>query len=131
MGSPGGGEEEDLLAATQGQLRRVKVENVNYAKRAKRVDVKRLKDAIWKELEGVVVRVEEVSLVILSRLDFLATSSEGERSTSSIQRMTTDYEPAHDAATDGRILRPHSTATIYSLAIISQFPFHNYRLDFR
>lgn len=70
--SPGGtmGEEEDLLAATQGQLRRVKVENVNYAKRAKRVDVKRLKDAIWKELEGVVVRVDEVRSFILSFFSF-------------------------------------------------------------
>ncbi|KAI9066950.1 barren [Trametes sanguinea] len=46
--------EQDLLAATQGQSRRVKPETVNYAKRAKRVDVRKLKDNIWKGLDIVV-----------------------------------------------------------------------------
>ena len=46
--------EQDLLAATQGQTRRVRPEFVNYARRAKRVDVRRLKDNIWKGL-GIVV----------------------------------------------------------------------------
>lgn len=55
------GEEDDLLKATQGQLRRVRPEEVNYAKRAKRVDVKRLKDSIWRELETVTIGVTEVS----------------------------------------------------------------------
>ncbi|GAA5949509.1 hypothetical protein JCM21900_000244 [Sporobolomyces salmonicolor] len=50
---------DDLAAATQGQLRRVRPETVNYAKRAKRVDVKRLKDSIWRELEEVAVPVKE------------------------------------------------------------------------
>lgn len=54
------GEEEDLLAATQGQLKRVRPENVNYAKRAKRVDVKKLKDSIWKELEDITIQVAQV-----------------------------------------------------------------------
>lgn len=46
--------EQDLLAATQGQTRRVRPEFVNYARRAKRVDVRKLKDNIWKGL-GIVV----------------------------------------------------------------------------
>jgi condensin complex subunit 2 len=50
-GGPSGfgdeGEEEEL--PTQA-IRRIRPEYVNYAKRAKRVDVKRLKDSIWKEL---------------------------------------------------------------------------------
>ncbi|KAJ6581204.1 condensin complex subunit 2/barren [Mycena capillaripes] len=46
--------EQDLLAATQGKTRRVKPEFVNYAKRAKRVDVRKLKDNIWKGLDIVV-----------------------------------------------------------------------------
>ena len=43
--------EQDLLAATQGQTRRVRPEFVNYAKRAKRVDVRKLKENIWKGLK--------------------------------------------------------------------------------
>lgn len=43
--------EQDLLAATQGQTRRVRPEFVNYAKRAKRVDVRKLKENIWKGLD--------------------------------------------------------------------------------
>ncbi|ORY82924.1 condensin complex subunit 2/barren [Leucosporidium creatinivorum] len=52
-------EPEDMLLATQGQLKRVRPENINYAKRAKRVDVKKLKDSIWKELEDVTIPVKE------------------------------------------------------------------------
>ncbi|THH01047.1 hypothetical protein EW026_g1576 [Hermanssonia centrifuga] len=48
--------EQDLLAATQGQMRRVRPEFVNYAKRAKRVDVRKLKENIWKNLDIVVPR---------------------------------------------------------------------------
>ncbi|KDQ19090.1 hypothetical protein BOTBODRAFT_28583 [Botryobasidium botryosum FD-172 SS1] len=51
-------EEEDLLAATQGQLKRVRPEFVNYAKKAKRVDVKKLKENIWKGLDIVVADPE-------------------------------------------------------------------------
>ncbi|KII85841.1 hypothetical protein PLICRDRAFT_44259 [Plicaturopsis crispa FD-325 SS-3] len=43
--------EQDLLAATAGQTRRVKPEFVNYAKRAKRVDVRKLKENIWRGLD--------------------------------------------------------------------------------
>ncbi|KIL65564.1 hypothetical protein M378DRAFT_10689 [Amanita muscaria Koide BX008] len=43
--------EQDLLAATAGQTRRVRPELVNYAKRAKRVDVRKLKENIWKGLD--------------------------------------------------------------------------------
>lgn len=51
--------EQDLLAATQGQRRRIRPENVNYAKRAKRVDVRKLKENIWKGLDIVVPPIVE------------------------------------------------------------------------
>lgn len=47
--TPGAEDEDDLWAGAQG-LKKAKPETVNYAKRAKRVDVKRLKDSIWKGL---------------------------------------------------------------------------------
>jgi len=53
------GEEQDLLAATQGQTRRVKPEFVNYTRRAKRVDVRKLKENIWKGLDIVIEKKEE------------------------------------------------------------------------
>lgn len=53
------GAEVDLMEAA-GQLHRVRPENVNYAKRAKRVDVKKLKDTIWKELRAVTIEVDKV-----------------------------------------------------------------------
>lgn len=52
--------EQDLLALTQGQTRRVKPEAVNYAKRAKRVDVRKLKENIWKGLDIIVAQGNEV-----------------------------------------------------------------------
>ncbi|KAG0709201.1 condensin complex subunit 2/barren [Suillus ampliporus] len=51
--------EQDLLAATQGQTRRVRPEFVNYAKRAKRVDVRKLKENIWKGLDIKVGKLKE------------------------------------------------------------------------
>ncbi|KAJ7746868.1 condensin complex subunit 2/barren [Mycena maculata] len=51
--------EQDLLAATQGKTRRVKPEFVNYTKRAKRVDVRKLKDNIWKGLDIIVPQLKE------------------------------------------------------------------------
>ncbi|TFK51731.1 barren [Heliocybe sulcata] len=51
--------EQDLLAATQGHARRVRPETVNYAKRAKRVDVRKLKENIWKGLSIVVPEGKE------------------------------------------------------------------------
>lgn len=58
---------DDILKETQGQLKRVRPENINYAKRAKRVDVKKLKDSIWKELEDVTIPVKEVGSFNSSR----------------------------------------------------------------
>ncbi|KAF7294486.1 Condensin complex subunit 2 [Mycena kentingensis (nom. inval.)] len=52
-------EEEELLAATQGKTRRVRPEFVNYAKRAKRVDVRKLKENIWKGLDIVIAQKKE------------------------------------------------------------------------
>ncbi|KAL1943092.1 hypothetical protein VTO73DRAFT_4763 [Trametes versicolor] len=58
-GAPVEAGEQDLLAATQGQTRRVKVETVNYARRAKRVDVRKLKDNIWKGLDITIAPAED------------------------------------------------------------------------
>ncbi|KLO19285.1 barren [Schizopora paradoxa] len=46
--------ERDLLSETQGQTRKVRPEAVNYARRAKRVDVRKLKENIWKGLDIVI-----------------------------------------------------------------------------
>jgi condensin complex subunit 2 len=43
--------EQDLLARTQGKTRRVRPEFIKYTKRAKRVDVRKLKENIWKGLK--------------------------------------------------------------------------------
>lgn len=43
--------ERDLLSETQGQSHRVRPEAVNYSRRAKRVDVRKLKENIWKGLD--------------------------------------------------------------------------------
>ena len=49
------GEEDDLWQGTQGQeLKKSRPENVHFAKKAKRVDVKRLKDDIWTGLRTLV-----------------------------------------------------------------------------
>lgn len=61
-------EEQDLLAATAGQTRRVRPEFVNYAKRAKRVDVRKLKDNIWKNLEIVVPETKEEDSMVCRQL---------------------------------------------------------------
>jgi len=65
------GEDEDLQAAAQGQVRRIRPEFVNYAKKVKRVDVRKLKENIWKELDIVVPpqvhRFSFPSLIILTR----------------------------------------------------------------
>lgn len=53
-GSPAGMTEDDVLAATQGKsAKRARPDFVQYAKKAKRVDVKRLKENIWRELDVV------------------------------------------------------------------------------
>lgn len=64
--------EQDLLALSQGQRRRVRPERVNYAKRAKRVDVRKLKDNIWKSLDIVVPESEqpEEDAMVCSRNGF-------------------------------------------------------------
>lgn len=56
-----GDEEDDLLKATQGQVKRARPVFVNYARKAKRVDVRMLKENIWKELalEAATHDVEE------------------------------------------------------------------------
>jgi condensin complex subunit 2 len=51
--------EQDLLAATAGQTRRVRPEFVNYAKKAKRVDVRKLKENIWRGLDIKIAELKE------------------------------------------------------------------------
>lgn len=60
-GKVNGDEEEDLLKATQTQVKRARPVFVNYARKAKRVDVRKLKENIWKELalENPTADVEE------------------------------------------------------------------------
>jgi len=49
------GDEDDLWQGTQGlELKKARPDNVHFAKKAKRVDVKRLKDDIWTGLRGLV-----------------------------------------------------------------------------
>ena len=50
--APGaGGDEPDLMATLAGSSRRVRPQYVNYTKEAKRVDVRKLKENIWKNLD--------------------------------------------------------------------------------
>jgi len=45
------GDEPDLMATLAGTSRRVRPQYVNYTKKAKRVDVRKLKENIWKSLD--------------------------------------------------------------------------------
>jgi condensin complex subunit 2 len=47
-------DDQDLMAASEAPLKRARPEFVQYAKRAKRVDVRKLKESIWKGLDIVV-----------------------------------------------------------------------------
>lgn len=58
--------EQDLLAAVGNERRRARPEHVNYAKRAKRVDVRKLKENIWQGLDIVIPPSEEGSMVSLT-----------------------------------------------------------------
>lgn len=49
-------DENDLIAATQNLNVRARPEFVTYAKKAKRVDVKKLKENIWRELEDLTIQ---------------------------------------------------------------------------
>ena len=70
-GAPGLDEDAELQAATQGQVRRVRPEFVNYAKRVKRVDVRKLKENIWKGLDIVLPRTgEDEDVSIQSAINF-------------------------------------------------------------
>ncbi|CAH7687255.1 condensin complex subunit 2/barren [Phakopsora pachyrhizi] len=57
-----GVDENDLIAATQNINVRTRPDFINYAKKAKRVDVKKLKENIWKELEVLTNDLEEESV---------------------------------------------------------------------
>lgn len=65
-------EEGDLFAATQGPLKRVRPEFVNYARKAKRVDVRKLKENIWRGLR--IVTPKEVDPEVRHYVLFLSIS---------------------------------------------------------
>lgn len=62
-------EEQNLLAATEGQSRRIRPEFVSYAKRAKRVDVRKLKENIWKGLSDVIEVLPEENEISAQQRD--------------------------------------------------------------
>jgi condensin complex subunit 2 len=69
-------EDDDLLAGTQGQvLRKTRPENVHFAKKAKRVDVKRLKDDIWHGLKVVLPEVSQESEAVSPARDLVCWCS--------------------------------------------------------
>ena len=64
----GDGDAEDLWQGTQGQeLKKSRPENVNFAKKAKRVDVKRLKDDIWSGLRTLIPEDKRSDVESVSR----------------------------------------------------------------
>ncbi|KAI0741530.1 barren [Daedaleopsis nitida] len=83
--------EQDLLAATQSQTRRVKPEAVNYAKRAKRVDVRKLKDNIWKGLDIVAPAVEDSETAMDTDERPLTDPDDGRSFTSVISGLRRNY----------------------------------------
>ena len=89
-GAPVEAGEQDLLAATQGHTRRVKPEAVNYAKRAKRVDVRKLKENIWKGLDIVSPAVEDNDDPMVSGVRRIQT------------RTYVDLQPGHGRTTTDR-----------------------------
>ncbi|KAL7280856.1 hypothetical protein ACG7TL_005800 [Trametes sanguinea] len=90
-GAPVEAGEQDLLAATQGQSRRIKPETVNYAKRAKRVDVRKLKENIWKGLDIVVPPAEDEEDAMETDDRPPTDPNEGREFTSVITNLKTSY----------------------------------------
>jgi Condensin complex subunit 2 len=84
-------EEQDLLAAISGNTsRRVRPQFVNYAKKAKRVDVRKLKDNIWKGLNIVTPEKNKDSMVcvpILACIDFISDGRLRTRMNSNLRRL--------------------------------------------
>ncbi|OXB38178.1 condensin complex subunit 2 [Cryptococcus neoformans] len=78
-----GEEEDDLWAGTQMELKKVRPENVNFAKKAKRVDVKRLKDDIWTGLKDLVPHADKTG----------DTDTDDENPTPSTPPEPSDFEP--------------------------------------
>lgn len=72
-GIDGEAEEAELLAAAEGQARRIRPEAINYTKRAKRVDVRKLKENIWKSLD-IVVPQDSVDTALVRRSHALDTT---------------------------------------------------------
>ncbi|TRM65285.1 condensin complex subunit 2/barren [Schizophyllum amplum] len=54
--------EQDLAASTLGTARRLRPQSINYARRAKRVDVRKLKDNIWQGLEMTIKEPESMDV---------------------------------------------------------------------
>ncbi|KAJ1023170.1 hypothetical protein NDA16_003323 [Ustilago loliicola] len=78
----GGDIEDEELAQTLQALNRVKPEYVNYAKKAKRVDVKKLKENIWKEL-GILGTTSEDPAEMAAKAAAAADEADGDESMAS------------------------------------------------
>ena len=86
-------EEEGDLAVAQGPLKRVRPEFVNYARKAKRVDVRKLKENIWKGLRIVTPKDVEPEVCILTdKNDRQANSLAQADPTTVPEEMLTDPE---------------------------------------
>ena len=64
------GDEPDLMATLAGTSRRVRPQYVNYAKKAKRVDVRKLKENIWKSLDIKVPASKDLDESMVRTFDF-------------------------------------------------------------
>lgn len=73
--------EEEDLAQQAAALKRVKPEYVNYAKKAKRVDVRKLKENIWKELGIGGILADETAAATVAAMDSSLDSEDGPPST--------------------------------------------------
>ncbi|KAJ4473685.1 condensin complex subunit 2/barren [Lentinula aciculospora] len=83
--------EQDLLTSTQGQLRRVKPEAVRFTKRAKRVDVRKLKENIWKGLDIDVLPLKNADGQGMDVDDLPTNPAEARQFTSVISNLQKSY----------------------------------------
>lgn len=71
------GDEPDLMATLAGSSRRVRPQYVNYAKKAKRVDVRKLKENIWKSLDIKVLRPKDPDESMVRNFEYVRPSTSG------------------------------------------------------
>ncbi|KAL1717234.1 condensin complex subunit 2/barren [Schizophyllum commune] len=84
--------EQDLAASTLGTARRLRPQTINYARRAKRVDVRKLKDTIWQGLEVLAAPAKDPESMDVDD-DEDAPLGEGREFGSVIQGLQSKYQP--------------------------------------